>query len=327
MRLCVPTADCQGNYAATVRTILPFGVNPDSAMSTTFCDRDTGTASYLRQKTRLGTARSGIMQLTAHWTRPGGTHDCHHGCEVCCPSTARHAQSPSRACNRFSVSGPRLLRPTRCRSGQVRDAATRSTRRALGDGGVRGLRLFAVRVLRRQERLSARGITGPDPSPARTATPAQVERTNSGVPARMPWPRSDAVRGSAGTTGPRQVWNKSPCSQHRTGGGSPAKKGATIPIAECACELWTARYEDLRKRVLTFGEANSAAGWEQTLVIRQGLRAWMTAWPQVHSTQPPISTPTTTRSDADLALTVPQQAQLAQILASIILHSRPEVPS
>lgn len=79
--------------------------------------------------------------------------------------------------------------------------------------------------------------------------------------------------------------------------------------------------------MLTFGEANSAAGWEQTLVIRQGLRAWMTAWPQVHSTQPPISTPTTTRSDADLALTVPQQAQLAQILASIILHSRPEVPS
>jgi hypothetical protein len=77
--------------------------------------------------------------------------------------------------------------------------------------------------------------------------------------------------------------------------------------------------------VLTFDETNSAAGWEQALVIRQGLGAWMNAWPQLHSTRPPTSTPTTTRSDNDLALTAPQQAQLAQILASIILHSRPEV--
>jgi hypothetical protein len=325
MRLCAPTADCQGNYAATVRAILPFGVKVDLATSTTFCDRSTGWDRYLQKKKRLGAARSDIMQLTDHWTRLGETHDRHHGCEVCCPPTARYAQSPSRACDRFPVSGPRVLRPPRCRSGQVRDAATGSARRALGDGGVRRLRLFVVRVLRSQERLSAWRITGPDPSPARTSTPAQVERTNSGISAPMPWPRSGDVRGGAGSTGPRQVWNKSPCSQHRTGAGSPAKKGATLPIAECTCELWTARYEDLGKRVLTFSEANSAAGWEQTLVIRQGLRAWMTAWPQVHSTRPPISTPTT-RTDPDLALTAPQQAQLAQILASMILHSRTEVP-
>lgn len=327
MRLCSPTADCQGNYAATVRTIMPFGVKIDLATSTMFCDRNTRCDRYLHQKTRLGTARSGIIQLTAHWTRPGGTHDCHHGCEVCCPSTAWHAQSPSRACYRFSVSEPRVLRPTRCRSGQVRDAATGSTRRALGHGGVRSLRLFAVRVLRGQGRVSAWGTAGSDPSPARTSTPAQVERTDSGIPPRTPRLRSGDVREVSGTNGPRQVWSESPSSQHRTGAGSPAKKGATILIAECSCELWTARYEDLRKRALALGEANSEAGWEQALVIRQSLRAWINAWPQLHSTRPPTSTPTATRSDTDLALTAPQQSQLAQILASIILHSRPEVPS
>lgn len=327
MNIRFSPADCQGNYAATVRVIMPFGSNSDRAATTPLCDRDARNDSYLRQKTGMGTARPGIIELTAHWTRLGGTHDRYHGCKVCRTPAARRSQSPSRSCDRFLVSPLRVLRHARSRPGQVRDATTGSTGRALGHGGVRGLRMFAVRVLRSQGCLSAWGIAGPDPSPARTSAPAQVERTDSGIPPRTARPRSGAVRGVSGATGPRHVWSESPSSQHRTGTGSPAKKRAEPRTAVSGSpELWAARYEDLRQRALTLGEANSEAGWEQVLVIRQGLRAWMNAWPQPHSTRPPASTPTT-RTDSDLALTAPQQSQLAQILASMILHSRPEAPS
>jgi hypothetical protein len=319
-------ADCQGNYAAAVRGITPFGFNPGRAVTTRFCHGGGSYDSHLRQKTRREAIRAGIIELAVHRDGPGGTHDRHHRCEVCCPAATWRPQSPSRACGRFRVSSLRVLRPARSRSGQVRDAAAGPPRRALGHGGIRGFRLFAVRVLRSQGGISARGIAGPDPSPVRTSTPAQADRTDSGVSPRTASPRSDDGRGDTRTTGSRRVWRKCSSSQHRTGAGSSAKKGATLPIAECSRELWTARYEDLRKRALTHDAADSDAGWEQALVIRQGLPAWMNAWPQLHSPRPPTSAPTN-RTDPDLALAAPQQSQLAHILASIILHSRPEVPS
>jgi hypothetical protein len=80
---------------------------------------------------------------------------------------------------------------------------------------------------------------------------------------------------------------------------------------------------------LTSDEAQSEAGWEQTLLMRQGLPAWMDAWPHMHASRsaPTSTTLSTTPLDPDLALTALQQSQLAQILAGMILHSRPEVPS
>lgn len=323
-------AECQGNYAATVRVIMPFGSNSDRAATTLLCDRDARNDSYLRQKTGMGTVRPGIIELTAHWTKPGGSHDYHHGCEVCHTPAARRSQSPSRSCDRFLVSPIRVLRHARSRPGQVRDAAAGSTRRTHGHGGGRGLRMFAVRVLRSQGGLSAWRIAGSGPSPARSSTPAQVEWTGPGLPSRTARSRSVAWRRSVGTTRPRCVWSECPSPQHRTGAGSPAKKGAALlPAVADSHELWAARYEDLRKRALTFGEADSEAGWEQVLVIRQGLRAWMDAWPQAHATRPAPVSPilSTTSSELDPALTPRQQSQLAQILASMILHSRPEVPS
>ncbi len=325
MTPCIPTTDCQGNYAASVRAIMPFGSNSDRRSTTPLCNRDAYGDSDLRQKTRVGAVRPGIIELAAHWTGPGETHDRHHGCEVYRTSATRRAQSPSRACVRFRVSALRVLRPARSRSGSIRDAAAGPARRPFGNRGVRGVRLLAVRVLRSTGGISARGIAGLDPTPARTSTPAQTDRTDSGVSPRTAPPRSDDGRGNARTTGSRRVWCECSSSQHRTDAGSPAKKGATLPISECSCELWTARYENLRKRALTLA-ATSEAGWEQALVIRQGLPAWMNAWPHAHGTRPPASPPAT-RTDPDLALTAPQQSQLAQILASMILHSRPEVPS
>jgi hypothetical protein len=102
-----------------------------------------------------------------------------------------------------------------------------------------------------------------------------------------------------------------------------------LPAVADSHELWAARYEDLRKRALTFSEADSEAGWEQVLVIRQGLRAWMDVWPQAHATRSAPASPilSTISSDPDLALSPLQQSQLAQILASMILHSRSEVLS
>jgi hypothetical protein len=321
---------CQGNYAATVRVIMPFVANQEPVRMIPFGFVTTNEINDLRQKAGQKATRPGIIELTAHRTKPGGSHDRHHGCEECHTPTAGCAQSQCRTCERFLVSPPRVLRPSRSRPGQARDAAAGSARKTHGHGGVRSLRMFAVRVLRSQGGLSAWRIAGSDPSPARSSTPAQVECSHPGVPEGTARPGSGADRGGFGATGSRSVWSECPSSQHRTGAGPPAKKGAALlPAVADSHELWAARYEDLRKRALTFGEADSEAGWEQVLVIRQGLRAWMDVWPQAHATRsaPAFPTLSMTSSDPDLALTPTQQSQLAQILASMILHSRPEVPS
>jgi hypothetical protein len=76
--------------------------------------------------------------------------------------------------------------------------------------------------------------------------------------------------------------------------------------------------------VLTSAEA----GWEHALVVRQGLGAWMLAWPQTHDTRSiPLPSSTSTTPHLDPALTAIQQSQLAQILAGMILQIRPEAAS
>lgn len=325
MRIDWIPANCQGNYAVTVRRIMPLR---RYSASTSFPQVGCGNVSGymdLRQKARLPMTPYGIIELTDHWTKLGGSYDDDHRCQVGRASAARRSPSSSRTDRRFAVSRSRLFRSTRSRPSPIRDAAAGSSRRCLGNGRRRGVRLFAVRVLRSQRRLSAWRIAGLGPSPARSSAPAQVEWTDPGLPPRAAWPRSGVCCRGIDTIGSRSIWSECPSPQHRAGVGSPAKKGAVhSPATADAPGLWTTRYEDLRQRALTVGEA----GWEQILVIRQGLQAWMNAWPQPRGPRPvSASTTPTTHGHPDPALTSHQQMQLVQILASIILHSQPEVPS
>jgi hypothetical protein len=85
--------------------------------------------------------------------------------------------------------------------------------------------------------------------------------------------------------------------------------------------VWTTRYEALRQQAL---EGPSAAGtWGQTLLIRQGLVAWIRAW-GAEEADPPGE-----RHQAPPGRTepsgVPQdlQRQMVVILADMILAGRP----
>jgi hypothetical protein len=91
-------------------------------------------------------------------------------------------------------------------------------------------------------------------------------------------------------------------------------------------EPWTARYEDLRQQVLAAGTTANLGGWERALVIRQGLVAWMLAWPCGQVTPPPrpSSFPPTALS-TPLPLPEGLRPELTQILVSMILSHRPEI--
>lgn len=51
---------------------------------------------------------------------------------------------------------------------------------------------------------------------------------------------------------------------------------------EEAKEEWTARYEDLRRGAVE-GHLPVRRSWGMTLFLRQGLVAWMHAWPREHT--------------------------------------------
>ena len=319
-----PPPECQVNYAATVRAITPFGVNLFSLTTGPFCGRCPNCGKDLRQKSRIRANRIGIIELTAHSIWLGGTHDYHHGREVCRSSATRRTQSPSSTHHRSSVPEARILRSSRFRSGSVRDVAARPDRRPNGRGGGSGLRLLTVRLLRSQGSLSAWRIASSDSSSVWATTPAQAKRTDPDPSPRMPQVRSGFGCRDIDSIDSRRIRRQCSSAQRRAGTSWPAKKGAAFLTVECPAELWTERYESLRQRVLILAEA----GWEHALVVAQGLAAWMLAWPQASDARSisPLSS-TSTTPHLNPALTAPQQSQLAQILAGMILQIRPEVPS
>jgi hypothetical protein len=86
-------------------------------------------------------------------------------------------------------------------------------------------------------------------------------------------------------------------------------------------EAWCARYEQLRSDWL-----NQEIGWGQSLFMRQGMTAWMKAWPAE------TSSVTRAESIACKSVTLPAvvmsgglQRQLTRELANLILHRQQEV--
>jgi len=89
------------------------------------------------------------------------------------------------------------------------------------------------------------------------------------------------------------------------------------------CEVWAARYEQLRK-----GWFAKELGWEQTLFIRQGMAAWMKAWSTATRSESVTPTDTTTPDGASSLARVirgEQQRQLTRILVTLVLHCQQEV--
>ncbi len=81
------------------------------------------------------------------------------------------------------------------------------------------------------------------------------------------------------------------------------------------------RYEDLRRTAL---EGAWSTRWGLTLFLRQGLSAWMHAWPQEVGTDPPVPQPALPRVSRP-AVSTSSCPQLVTVLANMILTARQEV--
>jgi hypothetical protein len=72
--------------------------------------------------------------------------------------------------------------------------------------------------------------------------------------------------------------------------------------------------------------ASPLAGWGRALVIRQGLVAWMDAWPRQPAVVIPAATRATTPTGTGAAvLPADLRPQAIHILVNMILARRPEV--
>lgn len=92
-----------------------------------------------------------------------------------------------------------------------------------------------------------------------------------------------------------------------------------------AKEEWTCRYEGLRKGAAE-GYAFLQNSWGLTLFIRQGLVAWMHAWPREHTAHKNGYADRLVSSTVDFAGPTPSLgAQITFLLADIILNRPREI--
>jgi hypothetical protein len=86
--------------------------------------------------------------------------------------------------------------------------------------------------------------------------------------------------------------------------------------------LWPDRYEAVRRQAL---DGDTGAGWGLALVERQGLVAWMRAWPPDTSPSPlPVLAQ---ESDRSCSLPSDLCGQIASVMADMILsHRQQEIP-
>lgn len=86
---------------------------------------------------------------------------------------------------------------------------------------------------------------------------------------------------------------------------------------------WSARYEQLRA-----GWFAGERTWGQALLARQGMTAWLKAWPAAERSEPVTrSAPIGAGADSSPPVTLggELQRQLARELAHLILHHQQEV--
>jgi hypothetical protein len=333
MNTCKSPLGCKGNYAATVKAIVPLrwswrGGSGDSPRSATVsCNNN------LQKNASHERLRRGIMEFTADVARQGGCHDNHYpGCQVRVAAPARGSQSTSSRCTRSAVPEPQVFRCQRPGAGQVRDAAPCACRAQSNQQSSGDVWVFAPCFLPRPRGVSAAWHAGFDWSSSRTATLPQVDEGHRCVCCGIANARSQDSIGRASPSSLGSIRSGSSLSQHRPSAGAFAKKGVDSVAAsaeECrqrAAEPWTQRYEDLRRLMLHGGIEDCEGGWEGALVIGKGLVAWMNGWPRPALSACREAAPGQSQPIPPIDLSL-QRRQVAQILVSMILHRRQEVLS
>lgn len=300
---------CKGICAAYVKSIVPQTVDSNCVPG-----EFMGYSAQLRCGRRSGTLdSSGIgdqVSLTDGIAHAEFQPPCFHPLQSRLSEGGRSAQSPPGEGLRFRLSPGRVLRPSRCGAGEVRDAAQGPDRRALGHQGGFRLRLFTTHFLRGAGCLRGSWPRRTGPEEAGTSRPTQAQQRGAVMAARA----SRARRADSGA-GPREVPQgavrcPNPPPHHRA---CSSKKTLTPQIPELEPgSVVVHRYELLRQGAL--GEPIPPdARHGLTLLLRRGLWAWAR---QVRDqVEKSTAEPQSTRPAAPIG----HAPDLACILASMVL--------
>lgn len=251
-----------------------------------------------------------------------------HGCQKPCPPPARRPQPPSPPGHRPGVPAPSLLRSPGFGTRQVRDAPPGPRRTDVGHASDRRLRPVPRRLLLRPGRLRGSRLARPAPAPPRAASETQNVAYGGGVPPPATRPPSPRGRCRPRGPGPGPLRHRRPPAYRRAGPDRRRKKGAPTdapgvegPPPDRSAD-WQGRYEDLRRLAVAEPPALRCPGLG--VFLRQGLAAWVYAWP-AHDTPEPEPARRTAVDRAATALPPHLRGPLIGLLADMILQQRPEV--
>lgn len=227
---------------------------------------------------------SGIMKLAPKALAGGDGHDHAQRRKNRSSPEARSLTPPPGGCEGRVVLRKRVLRPSRYRPGEVRNAPPRFGGWASYHPGDQDVWILPSIVLSRPKGLYGQRPTRTHSQTARSQTRSQTLRGGHGFHLSAGQGRQISSCTSSGRNGVELLWDFSPSQEHRTCVEAIAKKRAIeaennpCQIPSAPIEEWRFRYEDLRGQFLKQG-VSSIRGWGLALFISQGLVAWMMAWP------------------------------------------------
>ena len=280
---------CKGDYAAICKheyAICRRKITPEKQNNLRNIVHKKG---IVRQKGVDKGAVSDIIKLAFELLSEGGAHDHTRRFKKRSSSEPRSPTPSPRGCERRVVLRKRILRSSRHRPGQVRDASSCFGGWAPYHADSQGVWLFPSSVLSSSNSLQEQRFARINPETARSQACLQTFRGSHVLHMSAGRRRQITSCASSGRNGVEQIWNFNPSPEHRTCVAADEKKRAienesnSCRIPSASIEEWRVRYEDLRLRYLKQGVPLNR-GWGLSLFISQGLVAWIKAWPS----KPPI---------------------------------------
>src|ERR1035438_6090431 len=239
---------CKGNYAASVKEIMPLGPGIASlGLDKLSCITSVIAHSCLRWGLTMKNDWSIIIfTFTISYAQETTPRP-----QVAGPSATGLLESASRTGQRRTVPDPRVFRSPRPRSGQVRNAAPGRNRGPAGEPISSRLRLLPALLLPGAGRLPTGRPAGANAPEAGTQASTQAHRRSAHIYPPTSSGRSLLTFGGSGFAHPGSLWHRGSSSQHRTRFGAQSKKTAVneaLPES-VAGEDWAARYEDRKSGV------------------------------------------------------------------------------
>jgi hypothetical protein len=304
---------CKINYAATVNTKMPVGVE----LGQNICFSNALYRHLQSTEYRQLGLDNGILSDIIIYTHDKARFDAATQAKSRQNSSAsptRSSQSPSRCRHGSAVPKRRLLRSSGFGSGQIRNAATCRGRQSDRDRGRSCFRAFTPGLLPGPECCCPAGIGRVDSPQTWSPWRAQADVHRYGF-------RAARMRAIAGAddrrtdhTGPTTIWSRGASADPGTASGSAEKKTPLIPAAiDTPPRLdLTNLYEQLRQRVLAGGRG--AHGY--AVFHRHGMKSWIETCLRVYSSRLRVCPPCDSRP---IAAQIPLESEVVQLMAGMVL--------